>query len=131
MRRQYTGTAGRIENSQVGAFLAYASSRGRALIDRRLYLPSSPGAAIPNAAGRPGYPPSARSRLQPTSPAGSQAAALVQLAPTPPGNSPTQPLPKAVCHRTCWMAHETTLEHQERCTRRNPGCRRAFAAPGS
>ncbi|MEU7061789.1 IS701 family transposase [Streptomyces sp. NPDC046197] len=39
VQRQYTGTAGRIENSQVGVFLAYASSRGRALIDRRLYLP--------------------------------------------------------------------------------------------
>ncbi|MGA5341832.1 IS701 family transposase [Streptomyces variabilis] len=39
VQRQYTGTAGRIENSQVGVFLAYATSRGRALIDRRLYLP--------------------------------------------------------------------------------------------
>jgi SRSO17 transposase len=38
-QRQYTGTAGRIENAQVGVFLAYASPRGRALIDRRLYLP--------------------------------------------------------------------------------------------
>ena len=38
VRRQYTGSAGRIENSQVGAFLAYATSRGRTLIDRRLYL---------------------------------------------------------------------------------------------
>lgn len=37
--RQYSGTAGRIENSQVGVFLAYASERGRALIDRELYLP--------------------------------------------------------------------------------------------
>nr|AIU93893.1 hypothetical protein LRS1606.459 [Rhodococcus sp. NS1] len=37
--RQYSGTAGRIENSQVGVFLAYASGRGRALIDRELYLP--------------------------------------------------------------------------------------------
>jgi SRSO17 transposase len=40
-QRQYTGTAGRIENAQVGVFLAYASPRGRALIDRRLYLPAS------------------------------------------------------------------------------------------
>jgi len=40
-QRQYTGTAGRIENTQVGVFLAYASPRGRALIDRRLYLPTS------------------------------------------------------------------------------------------
>ena len=39
-QRQYTGTAGRIENAQVGVFLAYASPRGRALIDRRLYLPT-------------------------------------------------------------------------------------------
>jgi SRSO17 transposase len=39
VQRQYTGTAGRIENSQVGVFLAYAAPRGRALIDRRLYLP--------------------------------------------------------------------------------------------
>lgn len=37
--RQYTGTAGRIENAQVGVFLAYASRHGQSLIDRRLYLP--------------------------------------------------------------------------------------------
>lgn len=37
--RQYSGTAGRIENSQIGVFLAYASDHGRALIDRELYLP--------------------------------------------------------------------------------------------
>ncbi|MET8336857.1 IS701 family transposase [Streptosporangium canum] len=39
VRRQYTGTAGKIDNSQVGVFLAYATTRGHALIDRRLYLP--------------------------------------------------------------------------------------------
>jgi SRSO17 transposase len=37
--RQYSGTAGRIENSQVGVFAAYASARGRGLIDRELYIP--------------------------------------------------------------------------------------------
>ena len=37
--RQYSGTAGRIENSQVGVFLGYATTRGRALLDRALYLP--------------------------------------------------------------------------------------------
>jgi SRSO17 transposase len=37
--RQYTGTAGRIENCQVGVFLGYASRYGTALIDRALYLP--------------------------------------------------------------------------------------------
>jgi len=41
VQRQYSGTAGRIENSQVGVFLALSSSRGRALIDRELYLPKS------------------------------------------------------------------------------------------
>jgi SRSO17 transposase len=37
--RQYSGTAGRVENCQIGVFLAYASARGHALIDRELYLP--------------------------------------------------------------------------------------------
>lgn len=39
--RQYSGTAGRVENCQVGVFLAYASHLGQALIDRRLYLPEA------------------------------------------------------------------------------------------
>jgi SRSO17 transposase len=39
--RQYSGTAGRIENAQVGVFLAYASRFGQALIDRQLYLPEA------------------------------------------------------------------------------------------
>ena len=37
--RQYSGTAGRIENCQIGVFLTYAGSKGNALIDRRLYMP--------------------------------------------------------------------------------------------
>src|SRR5918995_3016537 len=37
--RQYSGTAGRIENCQIGVFLAYASRLGQALLDRELYLP--------------------------------------------------------------------------------------------
>ena len=39
MARQDSGTAGRIENSQIGVFLAYASPKGHALVDRALYLP--------------------------------------------------------------------------------------------
>lgn len=39
--RQYSGTAGKIENCQIGVFLGYASSRGHVLLDRRLYLPES------------------------------------------------------------------------------------------
>lgn len=57
VQRQYSGTAGRIENSQVAVYLTYAAPRGHALIDRALYLPKSwtedPGrcaeAAIPQA----------------------------------------------------------------------------------
>ena len=39
VQRQYSGTAGRIENCKIGVFLAYASARGRTLLDRELYLP--------------------------------------------------------------------------------------------
>jgi len=41
VQRQYTGTAGRVENCQVAVFLSYAARRGHALIDRELYLPKS------------------------------------------------------------------------------------------
>jgi len=41
VQRQYSGTAGKIDNCQLGVFLAYASGKGRAFIDRELYLPRS------------------------------------------------------------------------------------------
>ncbi|HEU4424134.1 MAG TPA: IS701 family transposase [Pilimelia sp.] len=41
VQRQYSGTAGRVENCQIGVFLAYACPRGRLLIDAELYLPVS------------------------------------------------------------------------------------------
>jgi SRSO17 transposase len=41
VQRQYSGTAGRIENCQIGVFLAYHAPRGRAFLDRMLYLPRS------------------------------------------------------------------------------------------
>jgi SRSO17 transposase len=41
VQRQYTGTAGRVENSQVAVYLSYAGRGGHALIDRELYLPRS------------------------------------------------------------------------------------------
>src|SRR5690349_18846938 len=41
VQRQYTGTTGKIDNCQLGVFLAYATGRGHALIDRELYLPAS------------------------------------------------------------------------------------------
>ncbi|GHO59964.1 IS701 family transposase [Ktedonobacter robiniae] len=41
VQRQYSGTAGRIENCQIGVFLSYASSCGHTLLNRELYLPKS------------------------------------------------------------------------------------------
>jgi len=56
VQRQYSGTAGRIENCQIGVFLGYASRHGRALIDRALYLPQSWAADAPRRA-EAGIPP--------------------------------------------------------------------------
>jgi SRSO17 transposase len=39
VQRQYTGTAGKVDNAQIGVYLAYATPAGYALIDRELYLP--------------------------------------------------------------------------------------------
>ncbi len=47
VQRPYTRTAGRIENSQVGVFLANATPHGRALVDRWLYLPEHSWLADP------------------------------------------------------------------------------------
>ena len=57
VQRQYTGTAGRIENAQVAVYLGYAAPRGHALIDRALYLPKSwtGDPARCEAAGIPGH----------------------------------------------------------------------------
>ena len=72
VQRQYSGTAGRIENCQLGVFLAYASRRGHALIDRELYLPESwtndrvrcREAAIPEEVGFRTKPQLARAMLE-------------------------------------------------------------------
>src|SRR5688500_18819571 len=55
VQRQYSGTAGRIENCQIGVFLAYAAPGGRAFLDRALYLPEgwAADAARRRAAGVP------------------------------------------------------------------------------
>ena len=41
VQRQYSGTAGRIENCQIGVFLSHATPRGYAFLDRALYVPKS------------------------------------------------------------------------------------------
>ncbi len=54
-QRQYTGTAGRVENAQVAVYLVYATDAGHGVIDRELYLPTCPvpGPTIPSACRRP------------------------------------------------------------------------------
>jgi SRSO17 transposase len=58
--RQYTGTAGRIENAQVGVFLAYASEKGAAFVDRALYLPREEWADDPVRRKEAGVPDGVR-----------------------------------------------------------------------
>lgn len=41
VQRQYSGTAGKIENCQIGVFLTYSTPSGHIFLDRRLYLPES------------------------------------------------------------------------------------------
>lgn len=69
VQRQYTGTAGRIENAQVGVFLTYTTKVGHTLIDRELYLPRS-GRANPTDVRRRGCPPTPGSRPSPRWPRG-------------------------------------------------------------
>jgi SRSO17 transposase len=72
VQRQYSGTAGRIENCQIGVFLGYASRHGQALIDRALYLPESwaedrerrQAAGVPEAVGFMTKPKLARQMLE-------------------------------------------------------------------
>jgi SRSO17 transposase len=64
VQRQYSGTAGRIENCQIGTFLAYASPRGHALIDRELYLPE-PWIADRDRCRRVGIPAGAEFETKP------------------------------------------------------------------
>jgi DDE superfamily endonuclease len=58
--RQYTGTAGRIENAQVGVFVAYASEKGAAFVDRALYLPREEWANDPLRREKAGVPDEVR-----------------------------------------------------------------------
>jgi SRSO17 transposase len=62
--RQYSGTAGRIENCQIGVFLAYASARGQVLLDRELYLPQEWTSDRPRC-DRAGVPPTRQFATKP------------------------------------------------------------------
>ena len=63
VQRQYTGTAGKVDNAQVAVYLAYAADAGHGVIDRELYLPQQ-WLADPSGAGAPASP--TRSGLRPS-----------------------------------------------------------------
>ena len=85
VKRQYTGTVGKRENCQVGVFLAYASGRGQAFIDRELYLPEEwvedkerrEQAGVPEEVGMRTKPELAKAILQRALEAGVKAAWVV------------------------------------------------------
>jgi SRSO17 transposase len=85
VKRQYTGTVGKRENCQVGVFLAYASLRGQAFIDRELYLPEEwvedkerrQRAGVPDEVGMRTKPELAKVMLQRALDAGVKAAWVV------------------------------------------------------
>ena len=52
VKRQYSGTAGKVENCQIGVFLAYGSRHGAAFLDRELYLPQG-GRRMWSGGGKP------------------------------------------------------------------------------
>ena len=75
VQRQYSGTAGRIENCQIGVFLGYASRHGRALIDRALYLPEELGRRRERRRARPAF-----RRTSPSPPSRSSGRAMLERA---------------------------------------------------
>lgn len=64
VQRQYSGAAGRVDNCQIGVFLAYAAPRGRTLLDRELYLPK-PWADDPDRRAEAGVPEATTFRTKP------------------------------------------------------------------
>src|SRR5215813_2765934 len=64
VQRRYSGTAGRVENCQIGVFLAYVTRGGRTFLDRELYLPQS-WADDPERRAEAGVPPEVKFATKP------------------------------------------------------------------
>ena len=76
VQRQYSGTLGRIDNCQIGTFLAYANTSGdRVLIDRELYIPEKSWFGDPDRCAEAGIPADLTFRTRPQ-----QAEAMIQRA---------------------------------------------------
>ena len=78
VQRQYSGTAGRIENCQIGVFLAYASARGRTLLDRGIVPAPGVGGRLGAAAGGWGAGECRLSDQAATGPANAEAGAGIR-----------------------------------------------------
>src|SRR5712664_1033626 len=66
VQRQYSGTLGRIDNCQIGTFLAYVTSgRDRVLLDRRLYMPEKSWMDNPTRCAEAGVPPDVTFKTRP------------------------------------------------------------------
>lgn len=113
VRRQYTGTAGRIENSQVGVVLALATGRGRALIDRRLYLPEYSWCTDAERRHTAGIPEEVQFATKPRL-ASKMIDAALDAASPPPGRPATKPTARTrisvppwrhAAPATCWPSH--------------------------
>jgi SRSO17 transposase len=108
VQRQYTGTAGRVENAQVAVYLVYASRAGHAVIDRELYLPQGwiddparlRATGVPQQVGFATKPELARAMVCRTLDAG--VPATRSTAPTPGCGPSWRPATSATCWR--WPA---------------------------
>ena len=101
VQRQYSGTAGRTENCQVGVLLAYASRYGHALIDRELYLPQS-WAEDPERCRAAGHPAGRGVRDQAAAGAGDDRAGRSRPGCRSPGLPPMRPTGRPSGCRPGW-----------------------------
>ncbi|MFC8491559.1 transposase [Streptomyces sp. NPDC057235] len=96
VRRRYTGTAGRIENSRIGGFLVYASHHRRSLTDRQLCLPERAWYEDAERRTRAGVPEQPEFATKPT-PAGQMIVAALDAGAPPRGRPATCDLRPATC----------------------------------
>ena len=114
VQRQYTGTAGRIENAQVAVYLTYSAARGHAMIDRELYLPKS-WPPTPTGSPRPGCPRASSSPPSPRWPPACSPALSTRGCPhggwpATRSTAPTRPCARSwnpVESGTCWPSAAT------------------------
>src|SRR5215208_6231666 len=121
VQRQYTGTAGQVDNAQVAVYLAYAADAGHGVIDRELYLPQGwiddparcRAAGVPDQVGFATKPELARRMLERALEAGVPASWVT--ADEVYGNSPAlRGWLEATSCRMCWRSRPPSRCHRRR-----------------